>query len=91
MPPMHLPVGQLNAELLRAVEAVLDEGEGLTTFIETSVRVQVDRRQRRRDFVAKGLAAAETAKRTGRYTDAAQVVARLEGILDQASKRAGNP
>ncbi|MEW9624398.1 YlcI/YnfO family protein [Rhodanobacter geophilus] len=80
-------MGALDAELLRAAEAVLNEGESLSAFVEASVRAQVARRRQRRDFVAKGSAAAEAAQRTGQYTDAAQVLTRL---LQQASKGKAN-
>jgi predicted transcriptional regulator len=58
-------------------EAVLREGESLSSFMEQSLHDQVSRRQLQHEFVAHGLASRDEAQQTGEYFDAASVHAEL--------------
>lgn len=66
------------------VEAVLDEHETLSEFVETSIRAQVERRRLQSEFVARGLRSRDEARRTGEYADADDVLAGLQRKLDAA-------
>lgn len=82
-----LPSLRVDPALRDAAEAVLDEGESLSAFIETSVRETIQRRRTRAEFVKRGLLAREEAKRTGVYHDADGVHTELRQMLDAARKR----
>ena len=72
-----LPSLRVDPELREAAESVLQEGETLSGFIEASVRETIQRRRVRSEFIARGLASREEAKRTGVYIDADVVHAEL--------------
>ncbi len=65
-----LPSLRVDPELRKAAASVLDEGESLSSFIETSVRETIERRRIRAEFLARGLAAREESRRTGAYIGA---------------------
>lgn len=83
-----LPAVRIEPELREQLEQLLQEGESLSTFVETSVRDSLRRRQDQAEFVARGMASIDTAKRTGRHVSAAQVVAKLQARLDKARLKA---
>lgn len=86
-----LPSLRVEPELREAAQSVLREGETLSGFIETSVRETIERRRTRAEFIARGLASREEARRTGEYFPARQVHAELRGMLAQAkAKRQGS-
>ena len=79
-----LPSLRVDPELREAAESVLQEGESLSGFIEASVRETILRRRVRAEFLARGLASREEAKRTGAYVDAEVVHAQLAKKLAEA-------
>ena len=79
-----LPSLRVDPELREAAESVLQEGESLSGFIEASVRETSLRRRVRAEFLARGLASREEAKRTGVYVDAEVVHAELAKKLARA-------
>jgi hypothetical protein len=82
-----LPSLRVDPELRDAAESVLEEGETLSAFIETSVRETIERRRTRVEFVQRGLLARDDARRTGEYHDADSVHRELRQMLAKASKR----
>jgi predicted transcriptional regulator len=72
---------QIDSALLSAAKSVLQEGETLQGFVEQSIRQSVRIRQMQGDFIARGLARAEEAERTGDYFDADEVLRELDGML----------
>lgn len=76
-----LPSLRVEPALRKAAENVLREGESLSSFMEQSLRDEVNRRRVQAEFIARGLAARDDAKRTGVYYTAKESVARLDGIL----------
>lgn len=80
------PSLRVDPELREAAESMLEEGETLSSFIEASVRETIQRRRVRAEFVARGLASRDEAKRTGVYIDADVVHARLADKLALARK-----
>ncbi len=81
-----LPSLRVAPELRKAAEAVLQEGETLSSFVEESVRRQVEFRYAQQAFIARGLASAEAARKSGNYVPAEEVLAKLEKRLEQARK-----
>jgi hypothetical protein len=82
-----LPSLRVEPELREAAEGVLQDGESLSGFIETSVRETIERRRTRAEFIARGLLSREEAKRTGVYFGAAKVHAELGQMLLKAKAR----
>lgn len=84
MKTASLPSLRVEPELRQAAESVLNKGETLSNFVENSVRAQIEYRRSQREFVARGLASRDDAKRTGIYFDAADVHAELRAMLEHA-------
>ena len=79
-----IPSIRVEPELRAEVEALLEEGETLSEFVEASVRARVQRRRIEVEFVARGLRSLDEAKRTGHYVDAEAVLEKLQRKLDTA-------
>lgn len=85
-----LPPLRVTPTLRREAESVLAGGETLSAFILDSVARNVEARRARQAFVARGIASAERARRSGRYVSADSVVRKLSRRLAAArSKRRG--
>ena len=69
---------KISPELRQAVESVLKEGETLSSFVEQSVRTKIQQRE----FIARGLASRDEAKRTGIYYSHEEVMAELNAKLE---------
>ena len=85
MKSASIPSLRVDPELRQAAEAVLREGESLSSFMEQSLRDQVTPRQLQHAFVARCLVSRDEAQRTGEYFDAASVHAELRGMLTKSS------
>lgn len=85
-----LPPLRVAPELRQAAEAVLREGESLSGLMEKSLRDEVNRRRNQAEFIARGLAARDDAKRTGVYYDADTVHAELRDMLAEAEAKAAS-
>jgi len=81
------PSLRVDPELREAAESVLQDGETLSGFIEASVRETIERRRARAEFIARGLASRDEAKRTGVYFTAGKVHGELGQMLAKAKKR----
>lgn len=76
-----LPSLRVEPELRQAAESVLQQGESLSGLMEKSLRDEVNRRRNQAEFIARGLAAREDAKRTGAYFTVDESLTRLDAIL----------
>ncbi|MBS2023467.1 MAG: prevent-host-death protein [Deltaproteobacteria bacterium] len=83
LPPLRVEPG-----LRQAAERLLRKGETLSSFVEESVRESIERRTAQEDFIARGLASAEAARKSGKYVSAAAVLAKLEQQLAPVRKSA---
>jgi len=81
------PSLRIEPELREAAESVLQEGETLSGFIETSVRETIERRRARAEFIARGLASRDEALHTGVYFAADKVHIELGQMLTKAKAR----
>jgi len=79
-----IPSVRVESEFRAEVEAVLADGETLSQFVEASIRAGVERRRAQAEFIARGMRARETARRTGDYVDARVVLDGLQRKLDAA-------
>jgi len=77
-------VGNNDPEMLASAKGVLLEGESLADFFEQSIRAEVARRQHCSEFIARGLASRDEAKRNANYVSADRVIANLTARLDAA-------
>ena len=75
------PAVRVNPELRQAAEEILQEGETLSSFVEQSIRENVERRRFQQAFIARGLRSRDEARQTGRYVSADTVIGRLEKML----------
>lgn len=82
-----LPSLRVDPALREAAEAVLREGESLSNFVEQSVREQVQKRRLHDEFMARGLASRDQARRSGEYVSAAVVLKGLDARLARAKKK----
>lgn len=82
-----LPSLRVEPELRDAAESVLQDGETLSSFVETAVREQVALRRQREAFLARGILSRDQARRNGVYYDAEEVVGELRLMLDEAKAR----
>lgn len=89
MKSASIPSLRVDPALRQAAEAVLQEGESLSSLMEQSLREQVTRRQLQQEFVARGLASRDEARQTGDYAEAAAVHAELRGMLTKAKAAKG--
>lgn len=76
-----LPSLRVTPGLRQAAEAVLREEESLSSFMEQTLREEVNRRQVQAEFIARGLAAREDAMRTGAYHSAGESLQALDSVL----------
>ena len=78
------PSLRVDPELRQAAEDSLKEGETISSFVEQSIRDNIARRQRQREFLERGLASRDEAVRNGAYVSAEAVLGRLEQMLAKA-------
>lgn len=79
-----MPALRVDPELRQAAEAVLNEHESLSAFMEAALREGVARRRAQHQFVARGLASAARSRHDQDYVDAEEVHAELEDMLNAA-------
>ena len=89
MKTASIPSLRVDPELRQAAESVLQDGETLSSFVEQSLRSNIERRRFQQEFVARGLASREQARLTGEYYPAEDVQRELEDMLTQAEAKAG--
>jgi len=84
MKTASIPSLRVDPELRNAAESVLQDGESLSSFVEQSIRAQIDRRRFKQEFIARGLASREEARSTNEYFSAAEILDELDLMLSQA-------
>lgn len=83
-----LPPLRVTQVLRESAEAVLDEGETLSSFILDAVTRSIERRRSQQAFIARGLASRAKAQRSGRYVPAEAVIRKLRGRLARTKRAA---
>lgn len=82
-----IPPLRVTPELRQDAESVLREGESLSKFAEDALRKQIDRRKMQNEFIARGLAAAESARSSGEYASKDEVMGSLQSILEGSERK----
>jgi hypothetical protein len=83
-----IPPLRVSPALRKQAEAVLEQGETLSAFVLDAVTRNIEYRNARQDFVARGLANSAQARDAGKYVSADRVVAKLAARLLKAKQRA---
>ncbi|MDY0270033.1 YlcI/YnfO family protein [Trichloromonas sp.] len=76
-----IPSLRVDPELRAAAESVLHEGETLSGFMEKALRDGIEQRKLQREFVSRGLAGRDEARRSGEYYSADEVLASMRDLL----------
>lgn len=84
-----IPSLRVTPELRAEAESVLEGGETLSSFVEHSLRVQIARRQSQREFIARGLASRDEARRKDEYFAADDILSELDELLEEAEAKGG--
>ena len=79
-----MPALRVQPELRLAAEEMLHPGETLSSFVEESLRRNVERRQAQQAFLARGIASRDAAKKSGKYVSADAVLAKLAAKIENA-------
>jgi hypothetical protein len=87
MKSASLPSLRVAPELRKAAEGVLREGETLLSFIEESLRTNIERHLSQKEFIARGLASRDRAIETGEYVNAGAVLNNLQLMLNEAKAK----
>jgi hypothetical protein len=82
-----LPSLRVDPALRQAAEDVLLDGESLSSFVEQSVRANIERRIAQDKFIACGLASRDKAKRTAAYVSSDDVMKGLALRLTKAKAK----
>ncbi|OGT00086.1 MAG: prevent-host-death protein [Gallionellales bacterium RIFCSPLOWO2_02_60_31] len=83
-----MPALRVQPELRQAAEEILRPGETLSAFVEDSLRRNVELRRAQQEFIARGLASRDAARKSGVYFSAEEVLQELDGMLADARKKA---
>lgn len=83
-----IPAVRVSPELRQAAEEALRDGESLSSFVEDSVRRNVEFRQAQKAFVERALASAARAKETGDYIPASETLRKISMKIEAARRRA---
>jgi len=75
------PPLRISPQLRKEAEAVLEQGETLSGFMLEALTRSIEYRKTRQKFIARGLASAEQAKKTGKYVPGDKVIEKLERRL----------
>jgi predicted transcriptional regulator len=84
-----IPSLRVDPELRHAAESVLQEGETLSSFVEQSLRLNIDHRRAQQAFIERGLAARDEARRTGEYFTTDEVLRELDEMHVKAQAKTG--
>ncbi len=85
-----IPPLRVNESVRAAAEAALMEGESLSGFVLEAIQFNIQRRTMQQEFVVRGLAARDEARRTGHYVSTNEVLAGLDKTLAHSRKTAAS-
>lgn len=79
-----IPALRVEPKLREAAQSVLVSNETLSSFVEESLRANIERRLHQNAFIVRGLASRDEAKLTQEYYSADSVLADLAEMLQKA-------
>lgn len=83
-----MPSIRVTPDFREALESVLKDGETISSFMEDSILREIEVRKSQSEFIKRGLAAREEAKRTGVYYTTDDVLAMMRSKLEKAKAKA---
>ncbi len=81
-----IPALRVEPKLREAVEQSLNSDETLSSFTELALREQIKRRKIQSEFIARGLQSRDTARHSGEYYNAEEVLSSLDTMLAKVEK-----
>ena len=72
-----LPSLRVDSKPRAAAESVLRQDETLSSFLIEAVRLNIERREAQREFMKRGLAAGDAARKSGRYVSSEEILERF--------------
>lgn len=87
MKTASFPSLRVDPALRAAAEAVLQEGETLSGFLEQSVIAEIRQRQQQQAFIERGLASRAKAQQSGDYYSAETINDELQSLLAVAEQK----
>ena len=79
-----IPALRVEPALREAAQSVLAADETLSSFVEESLKANIERRLHNQAFIARGLVARDEAKTTQEYYSAESVLSELADMLKKA-------
>ena len=79
-----IPALRVEPKLREAAESVLAANETLSSFVEESLRANIEKRLHQQAFIARGLTARDEAKASQEYYPAQSVLGELADMLKKA-------
>ena len=79
-----IPALRVEPKLREAAQSVLADGETLSSFLEESLRANIERRLHNQAFITRGLVARDEARTTQEYYSAESVLGELSEMLKKA-------
>ena len=79
-----IPALRVEPKVRQAAESVLADNETLSSFVEESLRANIEKRIHQNAFIARGLASRDKAKQTQSYHSAEEVLTELTEMLKKA-------
>jgi predicted transcriptional regulator len=86
-----LPPLRVDPALRNEAEQLLKEDETLSAFMLEALKLNIERRKARQDFLTRGLASAAKARDSGDYVPASRVLTKLAIRLAKAKQSRGKP
>jgi predicted transcriptional regulator len=83
-----IPALRVEPQLREAAQSVLTHGETLSSFLEESLRTNIERRLYQQAFITRGIASRDEAQATQEYYSAESVMSELDSIYKQALTKA---
>jgi predicted transcriptional regulator len=87
MKTASLPSLRVDPELRQDAESVLHQGETLSSFMEQALRASIQSRKSQQEFIARGLASRDEARKTGEYFAADEVLSEMDALLVKSDSR----
>ncbi|MDP3088488.1 MAG: YlcI/YnfO family protein [Methylotenera sp.] len=79
-----IPALRVEPKLREAAQSVLATGETLSSFVEESLRANIERRLHQQAFIKRGIDSRDEAKATQEYYSSESVMSELASIYKQA-------
>ncbi len=76
----------IEQDLVRDIENVLDEDETVSSFVLDAIKLEVEYRKARNDFLARAILSRTDARETGIYFNHEEVMGELREMLERSKQ-----